>query len=226
LFQRRFKSILVENESYLTQLSCYIHRNPLRAGLVQRMVHYPWSSYPAYAYERDQTDWLNTDMILSRFGTGSSARKAYREKVQRYADERKSIWEDIKHGMILGSQGFISRIKKNYLNDTATEDVPEQKKILNDVDLGELIESGARILKVDLQKLKNSRRVTKTEMINRDMLVYYLWQRGQFSNSKIGSHVGLGVSSVSRRVGIFQSLLDRDKAFQARYDNYKSIIKV
>ena len=128
--------------------------------------------------------------------------------------------------MILGSQGFISRIKKNYLNDTATEDVPEQKKILNDVDLGELIESGARILKVDLQKLKNSRRVTKTEMINRDMLVYYLWQRGQFSNSKIGSHVGLGVSSVSRRVGIFQSLLDRDKAFQARYDNYKSIIKV
>ena len=226
LFQGRFKSILVENESYLTQLSCYIHRNPLRAGLVQRMVHYPWSSYPAYAYERDQTDWLNTDMILSRFGTGSSARKAYREKVQRYADERKSIWEDIKHGMILGSQGFISRIKKNYLNDTATEDVPEQKKILNDVDLGELIESGARILKVDLQKLKNSRRVTKTEMINRDILVYYLWQRGQFSNSEIGSHVGRGVSSVSRRVGIFQSLLDRDKAFQARYDNYNSIIKV
>ena len=41
LFQGRFKSILVENEPYLLQLSCSIHRNPLRAGLVQRLADYP-----------------------------------------------------------------------------------------------------------------------------------------------------------------------------------------
>ena len=28
LFQGRFKSILVQNDAYLMQLSCYIHRNP------------------------------------------------------------------------------------------------------------------------------------------------------------------------------------------------------
>lgn len=226
LFQGRFKSILVENEAYLTQLSCYIHRNPLRAGLVKRLIDYPWSSYAAYAYERNHPDWLNTDLILSRFGTGSVARKTYREKVQRYADEKKSIWEEIKHGVILGSQGFINRIKNNYLNGSAAEDIPDQRKILNDVDLGKIIENGARILKVNLHKLKNSRRVTKTEMINRDMLVYYAWERGQFSNSEIGSHVGLGVSSISRRVGVFQSLLDRDETIQKNYENFKSIIKV
>lgn len=37
LFQGRFKSILVQNHAYLTQLSCYIHRNPLRDGLVDRL---------------------------------------------------------------------------------------------------------------------------------------------------------------------------------------------
>lgn len=35
LFQGRFKSIVVENEAYMIELSCYIHRNPVRAGMAQ-----------------------------------------------------------------------------------------------------------------------------------------------------------------------------------------------
>jgi putative transposase len=50
LFQGRFKSILFENDAYLMRLSCCIHRNPLRAGIVPRLSDYPWSSYKAYAY--------------------------------------------------------------------------------------------------------------------------------------------------------------------------------
>jgi REP element-mobilizing transposase RayT len=91
LFQGRFKSILVENEPYLLQLSYYIHRNPLRAGIVQRLIDYPWSSYPAYAYNRRRPDWLKTDLILSQFDPDRNRHKAYREKVQQYADEKKSI---------------------------------------------------------------------------------------------------------------------------------------
>ena len=37
LFQGRFKGILVEDDSYLMKLSCYIHRNPLRAHMVGRL---------------------------------------------------------------------------------------------------------------------------------------------------------------------------------------------
>jgi len=39
LFQGRFKSIIVQNDAYLMQLSCYIHRNPLRAGIVERLAN-------------------------------------------------------------------------------------------------------------------------------------------------------------------------------------------
>ncbi len=49
LFQGRYKAFLVEDDRYLLTLSCYIHRNPLRAGIVERLVDYKWSSYPAYA---------------------------------------------------------------------------------------------------------------------------------------------------------------------------------
>ena len=36
LFQGRFKSMIVQNDAYLLRLSYYIHRNPVRAGMVER----------------------------------------------------------------------------------------------------------------------------------------------------------------------------------------------
>ena len=48
LFQGRYKSILVEKDAYCIQLSRYIHKNPVRAGLVNMPSEYPWSSYPHY----------------------------------------------------------------------------------------------------------------------------------------------------------------------------------
>jgi len=51
------------------RLSCYIHRNPLRAGIVARLAEYPWSSYKAYAY--GSTGWdrgvMKDDKISLRF---------------------------------------------------------------------------------------------------------------------------------------------------------------
>jgi len=77
LFQGRFKSILVQNDAYLMRLSCYIHRNPLRAGLVNRLADYRWSSYRFYAYKSSHISWLNTDLILSQFN-GKDSYKTYR----------------------------------------------------------------------------------------------------------------------------------------------------
>jgi REP element-mobilizing transposase RayT len=50
LFQGRYKNMLVQNDTYLIQLSYYIHRNSLRACMVRRLADYKWSSYRAYAY--------------------------------------------------------------------------------------------------------------------------------------------------------------------------------
>ena len=93
LFQGRFKSIIVENDAYLMRLSFYIHRNPLRAGIVQRLADYKWSSYPVYAYGRKAPDWLSTEFSLAQFNA-TDKHKAYREKAQRYAEENKKLWED------------------------------------------------------------------------------------------------------------------------------------
>jgi putative transposase len=46
---------------------------------------------------------LQTKPILEQIGSKDKHR-AYREKVQRYADEEKKLWEDFRHGMILGTK--------------------------------------------------------------------------------------------------------------------------
>ena len=43
LYQARFKAFPVETENYLLTLFRYVHRNPLRAGLVGRAEQWRWS---------------------------------------------------------------------------------------------------------------------------------------------------------------------------------------
>jgi len=45
LLQGRFKSIVVDRESYLLELARYVVLNPVRAGMVARPEDWPWSSY-------------------------------------------------------------------------------------------------------------------------------------------------------------------------------------
>jgi len=48
------------------QLSHYIHKQSLLAGMVNRLIDYRWSSYPAYAYNCRHPDWLDKALILSK----------------------------------------------------------------------------------------------------------------------------------------------------------------
>jgi REP element-mobilizing transposase RayT len=57
LFERRHRAILVQADSYLKELIRYIHQNPLRAGMVDDLTDYQWSSHLAYLQGK-QPNWL------------------------------------------------------------------------------------------------------------------------------------------------------------------------
>lgn len=61
LFQNRFLSEAVDNDTYLKTLLRYIHQNPVKANIVTSCDAYPWSSYteyitPEHAIEPGLTD--------------------------------------------------------------------------------------------------------------------------------------------------------------------------
>ncbi len=63
LFQDRFKSEPIDGDSYLLCALRYIHQNPLKAGLVQEVGAYRWSSYGAYL--SDKENMVDTELVLS-----------------------------------------------------------------------------------------------------------------------------------------------------------------
>jgi putative transposase len=81
LFQNRYKSVVVEEEPYLTELTRYIHLNPLRAGLVRDLIaldRYPWCGHRALL-GRGKHPWQGVDAVLGQFAkTAGVARGRYR----------------------------------------------------------------------------------------------------------------------------------------------------
>jgi hypothetical protein len=66
LFQGRYKSILVDLDTYLLQLVAYIHKNPVRAGMVEQPADFPWSSHQVYL-GKTSLPWLTVGPVLSQF---------------------------------------------------------------------------------------------------------------------------------------------------------------
>ena len=64
IFQGRFRSILVEKDTYALELTRYIHLNPVRAWMVQVPAAYRWSSYHAYL-RNDSTSLVDPGEILA-----------------------------------------------------------------------------------------------------------------------------------------------------------------
>ena len=52
LWEGRYHACLIEDSAYLLRTYRYIERNPLRAGLVDQVADYPWSSYHTNARGR------------------------------------------------------------------------------------------------------------------------------------------------------------------------------
>ena len=66
LFQDRYKSEAVETDDYFKAVIRYIHRNPLKAGMVARLEDYTWSSYREYLGLND-TYHVDKDFVLKLF---------------------------------------------------------------------------------------------------------------------------------------------------------------
>ena len=64
LFQDRFKSEPVEDDNYMLTVVRYIHQNPLKAGMVENIEDYYWSSYNDYLNGNGISD---TEFILNIF---------------------------------------------------------------------------------------------------------------------------------------------------------------
>lgn len=90
LFQDRFKSEPVEDDKYLLVVQRYIHRNPIKAGLVKSNEQYKWSSFNEYVNKANMAD---VNFLLEIFNENKE--KAVQKFIQYTNEQSDSICLDI-----------------------------------------------------------------------------------------------------------------------------------
>ncbi|MEH7251713.1 transposase [Neobacillus niacini] len=71
VFEKRYGAELLDSLDYEFDVSRYIHLNPLKAGLVDALENYPWSSYHAYV-NGEANQLVETKHLLSYFPSPAS----------------------------------------------------------------------------------------------------------------------------------------------------------
>ena len=136
LFRGRYKSIIVNGDSYLLQLVRYIHRNPLKAGIVDDLKAYLWSSHKAYLSVAKKWDWLHKGFILDMLTDDKKSQiRQYRSFVA--VDDDKDLEDAMdsrKWPSMLGPQEFIDWLKATYKDIKGSDDMPQIRELYPDTD--------------------------------------------------------------------------------------------
>ncbi len=170
LFRGRYKSILVAEDSHLLEVIRYIHRNPVRAGIVATPDQYPWSSHHGYLAETKGWDWLHKYFLLSMLSADTKKqRQAYRKfMAQEDSDELLHLLERKKWPILIGGEEFISWIKNTFFQKKRNRQIPESLQLAPDQT--QIIREVFRAYKVKRKSLLTVRRGISNEP--RDVAIY------------------------------------------------------
>jgi putative transposase len=181
VFQGRFKAILVEMDSYLLELARYVVLNPLRAKMVRRIEHWPWSSYAATCGQKDKPDWLQTDFTLSQF---SAQRARAIPKYVTFVHEGNrlpSVWSQLQGQIYLGSKAFVEKMQAEIEKKPALTEVPRaQRRAL------------VRAL------------ADYAQAYPRDEAIAIAYLSGQHTMAAIADYFGVHYTTVSRLVKVYE----------------------
>jgi len=166
LFQGRFKAHVVEEEGHYTELSRYIHLNPVRAKVVKEPASYRWSSFSGYCRLAHRVEWMTYRRVLADFGPGRESIR--RQRYARYVRLAVGLslpvpWSGAIHGLLIGSTEFLDRVKQSLKLEKVVLDIPLSQAFISRPSLKQVIALSAKQLGVDPKSWRPGRRDTGFE---------------------------------------------------------------
>jgi REP element-mobilizing transposase RayT len=174
LFQGRYKSILVDQDAYLLELSRYIVLNPVKAGMVKSVEKWVWSSYRAMVGMTPSPEWLSSEFLLSQF---SKQRKTAIKRYRQFVSEglkNSSIWHQLSNQVYLGDKAFVDRVQKYLPNDNGDIQIP----------------------KIQRRPVARSLAEYESESDSRNSAIKVAYASGAYSYQDLGSYFGLHFTRV------------------------------
>lgn len=208
LFRGRYKAILVDADAHWLELSRYIHRNPLEAGLVRNLSRYRWSSYPAYIGEKPPPDWLTTKYVLNAIG---KRRLHERYKIYVAGDNEEDLrrfYEGGRVSAILGDDAFRRRALSRKKPD---REIPELRRGRRLPGARKIIGAVARHLGIRRKEIMAKTRGRGVRSPGRSMAMYLCQQAGGMRLHEIAEAFDLsGYASAGATIRNFRNRLKEE----------------
>lgn len=229
LYQGRFKSYLVDADSYLKEVSRYIHLNPVRIKKysvmeinqrIKVLKGFSHSSFAGYTNMRKRDDFVHYNAVLDYFGGDTKeGRAAYRQFVYRGLDKGETSPLELGKGSgIIGSESFIDRIKDMYLSkegQVSHREQPQLKEVRSSYTPESLINAFCTLTGQDrdqiCQKGRNS--------IERSILMELLYRFCNINQPEIGRQLGnIDYSAVSISRKRLRLKMEKDELLKQKFD--------
>lgn len=126
VFQGRFKSILIQDESYLFLSIVYVLSNPVRAGMVNNFLEYEWSSASAYFNKKSNNEIVDKDYVEDLFKNQNNLIRLVNR-----SDETPLPVIGTKLGKILGQESFVEEAIMKFDRRNKTKSL--ERKRMNDI---------------------------------------------------------------------------------------------
>ncbi len=210
LFQGRYKAILCDRDDYLLTLVKYIHLNPFRAGIVQNLKSYEWSSHHEYARKTDDKGIIDTDQVLRMFSESKpKARKFYMRFIgDGVSVKKEDVYSSIDH-RVIGNEEFVERIMNNY--DRELLKVKEKKKYK----LTAISKVVKRIYGVSLEQIRSDSRAEPISTVRR--VISHIAKDQGYKGKEIAEYIGKDPAAIS------QYLKEKDKLIEEKKEVYQKI---
>ena len=218
LFQGRYKAILVDKDSYIMELSRYIHLNPVRAKITEKPEDYTYSSYKDYI-SGTKEEFISEDFILSILSKDkAAARKKYRiftENAIGLEIEAPKVYG----GMILGGQAFIKdtlkKLKSNYLQKA---EISHRKALNTSMEIENILEAVCKFFRKSKEEVVSDK---KGDI--RNIAIYLMKAHTGSKNSQIGELMGnVSYSAVAKTYQRFRKKMEKDKGLRKQIDKLAS----
>ena len=215
LFQGRYKSILVDKDGYLLELSRYIHLNPVRAGIAEGPEKYPYSSYRAYINE-SQKDIVAQDLLLSMMsGDAGESRARYRRFVEHaLGGNVLNPFKNVYGGAILGLPAFIKSVLQDVDEAYSGRDEVSSRRLLRPISLEDILRM--------IEKTVDGLGARIRPAVARNMAIYCAKTYTGLTNRQIGEFFGnISYSAVAKAKERFEKLLQSDGGAKDAFQKMK-----
>jgi REP element-mobilizing transposase RayT len=210
LFQGRYKALLVEKDSYLLELSRYIHLNPVRVGEVAQPWAFPWSSAAAFVGKAPAHEGLVLETVLGHLGRRrSTAQRRYAEFLMDGIAKRGATPLTAVEGqLLLGQRRWVERQKRRLKGIPVAPEVTGQRQVRARPPLSVVITQVCRAAKVDKETLLRPRGARGTWA--RQVAMALAWEVCGLTQREVGRAFGVGPYAVGKAAARAAALTARN----------------